>query len=174
MSRASRRVVWRFTQGGLCDLVELARGVIAEARQGRSGRVIRLDAEAQSIPVLADADRLSEVIDNYLSNAVKYSPADTPITMSLVKESEQVARLSVRDEGQGISPETQARIWNVFERLDSDSDAPRTDGVNLGLGLHICKIIIELHSGQVGVESAVGEGSTFWFTIPLAPASPTA
>ena len=159
---------------GLCDLVELARGVIAEARQGRSGRVIRLDAEAQSIPVLADADRLSEVIDNYLSNAVKYSPADTPITMSLVKESEQVARLSVRDEGQGISPETQARIWNVFERLDSDSDAPRTDGVNLGLGLHICKIIIELHSGQVGVESAVGEGSTFWFTIPLAPASPTA
>lgn len=152
-----------------CDLMTLARSVITEARRGRIGRVIHLEADMEGLPVLADADRLSEVIDNYLTNAVKYSPADTPITMTLAKVSDRLARLSVRDEGQGISPETQARIWNVFERLDSEAQAPRAGGVNLGLGLHICKIIVELHGGQVGVESAVGAGSTFWFTIPLAP-----
>lgn len=90
------------------------------------------------------------------------------------REGNQRARLSVRDEGQGISPETQARIWNVFERLDSEAQTAHASGANLGLGLHICKIIIELHGGQVGVESAVGAGSTFWFTIPLASASPAA
>lgn len=153
-----------------CDVVALTRGVLSEMRQGRSGRVCRLETELTSAPVLADPDRLSEVIDNYLSNAVKYSPADTPITVSLALMDAKAVRVTVRDEGQGISPETQARIWNVFERLDSDA-TQRANGVNLGLGLHICKTIIELHGGEVGVESVLGAGSTFWFTLPLASPS---
>jgi signal transduction histidine kinase len=150
-----------------CDLLALARGVIAEQRQSQPGRDIRLETACVAAPVVADPDRISEVIDNYLSNALKYSPADSPIVVALATSDGGVARVSVRDEGQGISPATQARIWNVFERLDSGA-AQRTHGVNLGLGLHICKIIIALHGGEVGVESAIGAGSTFWFTLPLA------
>lgn len=152
-----------------CDLLALTRAVIAEQRQTQPGRGITLEAlcpEASAL-VMADADRISEVVDNYLSNALKYSPADSPITVSLAATEDGTVRVCVRDEGQGIAPETQARIWNVFERLDS-ATAQRADGVNLGLGLHICKIIIALHGGEVGVESAVGAGSTFWFTLPLA------
>lgn len=151
-----------------CDLLALTRSVIGDMRQGRSGRALLFKATVESAPVLADPDRLSEVIDNYLSNAAKYSPEHTPIVISLALTDDGLVRVSVRDKGQGISPETQARIWNVFERLDADA-AQHTDGVNLGLGLHICKTVIELHGGQVGVESAVGVGSTFWFSLPMMP-----
>jgi len=150
-----------------CDLLALTRAVIAEQRQTQPGRVIRLETACEAASVLADPDRISEVIDNYLSNALKYSPADSPIIVSLAACDDGVVRVAVCDEGQGIAPETQARIWNVFERLDSGG-AQRAQGVNLGLGLHICKTIIALHGGEVGVESAVGAGSTFWFTLPLA------
>jgi PAS domain S-box-containing protein len=149
-----------------CDLLSLARGVIAETRHMHPERPIQLEADIEHAPVLADPDRLSEVIDNYLSNAIKYSPDDSPIVITLALTEDGAARIAVRDEGQGIAPETQARIWNVFERLDSEL-TQRPTGINLGLGLHICKIIIALHGGQVGVESAIGSGSTFWFILPL-------
>ncbi len=155
-----------------CDLLALTRAVIAEQRQTQPGRIIRLETACDAAPVLADPDRISEVIDNYLSNALKYSPAASPITVSLAACDAGVVRVCVRDVGQGIAPETQARIWNVFERLDSGG-AQRAQGVNLGLGLHICKTIIALHGGEVGVESAMGAGSTFWFTLPLAAPDPS-
>jgi len=151
-----------------CDLLALTRSAIGELRRRHAGRVVHLRAQMESAPVLADPDRVSEVIDNYLSNATKYSPDNTPIIVSLALSDDGVARVSVRDEGQGIPPETQTRIWNVFERLDTEA-AQHTDGINLGLGLHICKTVIELHGGEVGVESAVGAGSTFWFTLPTMP-----
>jgi signal transduction histidine kinase len=156
-----------------CDLLALTRTVIAEQIHAQPGRAdqpsrdIALEATCEQAPIIADPDRISEVIDNYLSNAIKYSPPATPITITLACE-EAVARLSVRNAGPGISPEAQARIWNVFERLDSGPPQP-TEGVNLGLGLHICKTIIALHDGEVGVESAPSAGATFWFTLPLAP-----
>ena len=77
------------------------------------------------------------------------------------------ARVSVRDEGPGLSPEQQERIWERFYRVP-DISVQTGSGVGLGLGLHICQKIIERHEGQVGVESATGQGATFWFTLPLA------
>ena len=165
-----------------CDLLALTRTAITEQLHAQPGRAdqasrdITLETTCEQAPIIADPDRISEVIDNYLSNAIKYSPPTTPITVALACEEAAepgaagMARLSVRDAGPGISPEAQARIWNVFERLDSDSAQP-TEGVNLGLGLHICKTIIALHGGEVGVESAPGAGATFWFTLPLPPAN---
>lgn len=151
-----------------CDLLALTQAALTERRHAHPARVIALETCCEQAPVVADPDRIGEVIDNYLSNATKYSPADTPVTVTLTaEEGGTMARLSVRDEGEGISPEAQARIWNIFERLESQS-TQSADGVNLGLGLHICKTIIALHSGEVGVESAPGAGSTFWFTLPLA------
>ena len=116
--------------------------------------------------MVADADRIGQVVTNYLTNALKYSPVDRPIEVFLAIEG-QMARVSVQDEGPGLSPAEQQAIWERFyqvERIKVQSGS----GTGLGLGLYICQTIIEQHQGKVGVQSSPGEGSTFWFSLPLA------
>jgi signal transduction histidine kinase len=108
-------------------------------------------------------------VTNYLTNALKYSPTEQPVVVGL-DVAGQEARVWVRDQGPGLPPEEQARIWERFHRVKGIEVQSGT-GVGLGLGLHICQTIIERHQGQVGVESSPGQGSTFWFTLPLAPTS---
>jgi signal transduction histidine kinase len=119
-----------------------------------------------SVPVVADAVRITQVITNYLNNALKYSPTDRPVDVSL-RVARKTARVSVRDQGPGLSVAEQKSIWERFYQVDRIKAQSGSAG-GLGLGLHICKTIIEQHQGQVGVESTPGEGSTFWFTLPLA------
>lgn len=116
--------------------------------------------------VTADADRIGEVVVNYLTNALKYSPTDRPVEVGLAVEDQQ-ARVWVRDEGPGLPPEEQQHIWERFQRARG-IEVQSGSGIGLGLGLYICRTIIERHQGRVGVESAPGQGSTFWFTLPLA------
>jgi signal transduction histidine kinase len=79
----------------------------------------------------------------------------------------QVARVSVRDQGPGLTPEQRDHIWERFHRVPGVTQQSGS-GVGLGLGLHIARTIIEYHGGEVGIESVSGCGSTFWFTLPLA------
>jgi PAS domain S-box-containing protein len=120
-------------------------------------------------PVIADADRIGQVVTNYLTNALKYSPAARPVEVRLEVEKQKVrvARVSVRDEGPGLPPEEQERVWQRFYRVPG-VEAQNSSGVGLGLGLHISRIITERHQGEVGVQSEPGRGSIFWFTLPLA------
>jgi signal transduction histidine kinase len=149
--------------------VDIVRHAVVEAQQNTCRRIFLLSLpEAEVIPIYADADRITEVINNYLSNAHKYSPAGLPIHVSLTIEGSR-ADVAVRDEGPGISPADQARIWERFYRApDIKTQEPGCSHANLGLGLYLCKEIIDLHQGQVGVTSTPGQGATFWFTLDLA------
>ena len=150
-----------------CDLMAIVRDAVQDQCLLVPTRSIRLHMPAEAtIPVVADADRIGQVITNYLTNALKYSAAERPVEVFLAIEG-QMARVSVRDEGPGLSPTEQQAIWERFYQVESIK-VQNGSGVGLGLGLHICQTIIEQHQGQVGVQSSPGEGSTFWFTLPLA------
>nr|MDQ2905753.1 HAMP domain-containing histidine kinase [Chloroflexota bacterium] len=149
------------------DLVALVREVVEDQRLLTPARSIHLDRlPPGEVPVLADADRLRQVVNNYLSNALKYSETTSPIEVGVERMGTQ-ARVLVRDHGPGLSQADQQRVWERFYRaLSVENKSPSAAG--LGLGLHISRMIIEQHSGQVGVESEPGTGSTFWFALPLA------
>lgn len=151
-----------------CNLAAVVRDAIEDQRYTTSERVITLTPpDCHRIPVFGDADRLGQVVHNYLTNALKYSPEDKPIVVSMeTLDDIDIVRVSVRDEGPGLSREDQKHVWERFYRvknIQTQGDA----APGLGLGLHICRTIIEAHGGKFGLESAPGEGSTFWFTLPL-------
>jgi len=151
----------------LCDLAALARGQVEALRMTDPDRTIRLLAPAdEPVWVVADADRVGQVIMNYLTNALKYSPGDQAVDVRLTVVGAW-ARVAVEDRGPGLPPAELGRIWQRFYRVEGVPVRGWTNS-GLGVGLHVCKTIIELHGGRVGVESAVGRGSTFWFALPVA------
>lgn len=153
-----------------CDLSALVREQVAAQQAATPERTLHLVVpDARPVGVLADADRLSQVLSNYLSNAVKYSPDDQPIEVRLEVVGGD-ARVAVRDAGPGLPEAEQRRVWEPYHRVPGVPAQGNMTG-SLGLGLHISQRIVELHQGRVGVESEVGHGSTFWFTLPLAGAS---
>jgi signal transduction histidine kinase len=121
---------------------------------------------AEGIPrVAADRSRLGQVVTNLISNAIKYSPGGGTVRVEARVEVGEVV-LSVHDEGIGIGDEDQKGLFAKFYRVDS-SYTREIGGT--GLGLAICKSIIELHGGRIWVDSVLGEGSTFAFSVPVAP-----
>lgn len=150
-----------------CNLTTLVQEVLQEQRKASPERVVTLSGPSDDmIPVIVDYDRITQVLTNYLSNALKYSMADRPVKV-WTELIEQQVRVLVQDEGPGLSSEEQKQIWECFYQAPGVKVLSGS-GVGLGLGLHISRTIIERHQGQVGVESKCGEGSTFWFTLPLA------
>ncbi len=115
--------------------------------------------------VMADGDRLQQVLVNLISNAIKFSPPSTEVKVRAFLEHGYV-HVQVIDRGPGIAPDQQTAIFEKFHRIDNAASR-KTGGT--GLGLAICKAIVEEHGGQIWVESEMGEGSTFSFTMPLEP-----
>jgi signal transduction histidine kinase len=150
-----------------CDLASIVHEMVEDQRSTTVKRVIDLIMpEEETVPVIADPERIGQVISNYLTNAMKYSQEGHPVVVRLEKE-ENVARVSVQDQGPGLTPAEQERVWERFYQVEGIM-RQRGSSVGLGLGLHISRAIIEEHQGEVGVESTKGQGSTFWFTLPLA------
>ena len=148
------------------NLVTIVQETVANQQQAAPTRDIELVLPPDElVSVIADAGRIGQVLTNYLTNALKYAPVEQVVSVHLEVEA-SVARVSVRDQGPGLTPEQQQRVWERFYQ----AAAPGLRGPDrgLGLGLAIAKAIVEQHQGQVGVESAPGRGSTFWFTVPLA------
>jgi signal transduction histidine kinase len=148
------------------NLVRIVQEAVEDQRLLTGSRIIHLDLPIeQEVPVFADVGRLVQVVTNYLTNALKYSPSDQPIAVRL-SITEPFAQVSVRDEGPGLSLAEQERIWERFYRVPGIEIQSGT-GIGLGVGLYLCRTIIEQHDGQVGARSTPGQGSTFWFTLPL-------
>jgi signal transduction histidine kinase len=147
-------------------LVPIVENALADERAAYPQRVITLAVLTDAaLPLVADPDRIGQVVTNYLNNALSYSPEDRPISVLVTREM-GVARVSVRDEGQGIAHDELPRIWGRFQR--AAGVARQTEaGIGFGLGLYISRAIIEHHGGTVGVQSAPDQGATFWFTLPL-------
>lgn len=125
---------------------------------------IKLELKLEELPPISfDQDAITQVIGNFVGNAIKFSPLDTKITVATVNQGANI-KFSVCDEGPGISEEDQKLLFKEFQTL---SAKPTGGEKSTGLGLAITQKLIHLHAGQVGVESQLGEGSTFFFTLPL-------
>lgn len=131
---------------------------VADAAKAKDIEVV-LEA-ADKLSVCADEEKLIRVLVNLLSNAVKFSPAGSPVLVQGV-EKEGYFEVSVSDHGPGIAEAYQDLIFDRYERAPSGAGVEGT-----GLGLAIAKAIVEAHGGMIGVNSTLGEGSTFWFRIP--------
>ena len=112
----------------------------------------------------ADYRRIDQVIVNLVNNAIKYAPRSNRIEINVEHNAEN-AKVSVRDFGIGVSAEKLPHLFDRYYRVDSLG----VQFSGLGLGLYICSEIVKRHKGQIGVDSEVGAGSTFWFTLPLNP-----
>lgn len=147
------------------DLNALTRETIQELLLTAPERVITLDLPDAPVMALADADRVRQVLTNYVTNAMRYSPVDRPIDVTLSHD-KKLARLEVADQGPGLSPEQQRGLFERFHRVEG-IEAMSGSGAGLGLGLYISRMIVERHGGKVGVRSQPERGATFWFTVPL-------
>jgi NtrC-family two-component system sensor histidine kinase KinB len=114
-------------------------------------------------PVLADPDRLQLVFTNLVTNAIRHTPSGGQVEVRAAP-ADRLVRFEVSDTGTGIAPDQLPRLFERFYRV------PGAPPGGAGLGLYICKEIVEAHGGQVGVESELGQGSIFWFTLPMVPA----
>jgi signal transduction histidine kinase/DNA-binding response OmpR family regulator len=150
------------------DLGALVRRVVQALQPTLPSHTLRLSADEAPLWIAGDAIRLEQVLHNLLQNAVKYSPAGSEIVV-LVASHEYQAQIAVRDQGIGIAARVQPALFQRFFRANTgNGQAP----AGLGIGLYICKAIIDLHGGSIAVESAEGAGSTFTLHLPRLPLAP--
>ena len=143
-----------------CDTSKVAEEALATVLSLAQKKNIHLLNECVSVNISADREKLIQVLVNLLGNAIKFSPAGTSIRVTC-QPAKELVRLAVRDEGPGMDEETRR---NVFEKFYQAQTEQKEQG--FGLGLAICKLIVESHGGTIGVESALGAGTTFWFELP--------
>lgn len=150
------------------DLLEVTRDVTQANRTYAESKRITLDVELpENLPLVpADRARVAQVVQNLVDNALKYGKANGTTLVRVTVEQDGV-RVEVADCGPGIPD---GKLESVFEKYARVGNLPTGGERSSGLGLHICKQIVELHGGQVGVHNNPGGGATFWFTLPFEPA----
>ncbi|PTL79465.1 PAS domain-containing sensor histidine kinase [Vitiosangium sp. GDMCC 1.1324] len=150
-------------------LGELIREVLADLRPISTHHTLEYEEPDEAFTIQGDRSRLAQVLVNLLENALKYSPTGGTIRVTVERDTAQQALVSVADGGIGIPPDQKAHL---FERFFRARNAPISGFGGLGLGLYICRDIVEHHGGRIWVESEVGKGSTFHFTLPVSSPAP--
>jgi signal transduction histidine kinase len=144
---------------------ELVESVIGERRSDAAAAGVELRSVAgEHLPdVGVDRERIGLVLSNLVANAIRYTERGGTVDVTAV-EGKDCVRFEVKDSGSGIAPEYHERIFEKFFRV------PGGPAGGVGLGLYLAREIVEAHGGRIGLESAPGVGSRFWFTVPLAAA----
>jgi signal transduction histidine kinase len=153
------RMELELTQIAIADLLRSAVSMHSE-RAGRGGIDLTLRSEPQELTVRADERRVRQIVFNLLSNAIKFTPGGGRVDVSARADDGHV-EIAVADTGPGIARE---ELDTIFEEFEQASDGKRADGT--GLGLPLSRKLVELHGGRLWVESDIGRGSTFRFTLP--------
>lgn len=148
------------------DLADTLRSAINAAQVRLGSHVVSMAASDGLVPCYGDARRVEQIVDNLLENAAKYSPEGSPIDVHVEGRGEELV-VSVTDKGEGIAPEHLEYIFDRFYQVRRSRDAGRG---GIGLGLAICRGLVEAHGGKIWVESTPGKGSTFFFSLPTATA----
>jgi two-component system phosphate regulon sensor histidine kinase PhoR len=144
------------------DLESVISGLLSTSAGLMDVGRVKIAIPAGCPPVLADSDRLERIMTNLISNALKYSTPHTTVRVRAETIDTQM-RISVADAGAGIPGEEIPRLFERYYRVKRTRG-----GEGLGLGLYITRALVEAHGGTISVESEVGKGSTFSFTLPLA------
>ncbi|HHP7232970.1 MAG TPA: ATP-binding protein, partial [Xenococcaceae cyanobacterium] len=140
----------------MVDAVEIVQSLADKAQ-------ITLAIVPLSVPIWIDRDRIIQTLTNLLSNAIKFSPPHTTVSLEAKLQDKGMILFQVQDRGRGIPTANLETIFDRFQQVDA-SDSRDRGGT--GLGLAICRSIVQQHGGQIWVESILGEGSTFYFTLP--------
>src|SRR6266566_1278780 len=165
---AAGRMELRLEPLELGPLLQEAAGTVRAQLEARRHTLV-IEPSADHLMVTADRGRLRQVLLNLLSNAIKFSTDGGRVTLSARLEDSGAVRVAVSDTGIGIAPADQRKLFQEFVQLDA-SESRRYEGT--GLGLALSKRLVELHGGTIGVESELGTGSTFWFTLRRAESGP--
>jgi len=147
------------------DLVDLVTGVVESRRASQSTHRIELETELESLHALLDGDRIHQVVDNLVSNAIKYTDGGT-VTVGLDLVGDEIIRIEVSDEGRGIPPRERESLFSAFYRARSANESAVP---GLGLGLYIVRELVTAHGGTIAVDEAPGGGSRFIIEIPRLP-----
>ncbi len=142
------------------EIVSKSLEAVLDLSNSKSVKIITPETNYE---LIADSERLVQVLINLLGNALKFSPNNSTITIS-EEQNDQYTKISVKDQGRGIPKD---QLAGIFDRFKQVNPVDKAEKQGTGLGLAICKSIIDAHHGHIGVISEPGEGSTFWFEIPV-------
>ena len=146
-----------------CDVREIAQAAAESVAVLAQKKTLTLHVTGVSANGDVDRDIIHRIFVNLLGNAIKFSPEGGTIGIGISSAGEAV-RVTVTDQGHGIPPEYHQRIFEKFGQVESCKENQK---YSTGIGLTFCKLAVEAHGGKIGVESEVGQGSTFWFTLPV-------
>lgn len=145
------------------SISKLIQGAVAETQLRTPSHQIVSKLEKRLPTVSVDARRIRQVLDNLIDNAIKYSEEGTEVRVEAGRVGSEL-RISVTDQGRGIPAE---ELGNVFDRMYRIEQRQTPEVGGIGLGLAICRGLVEAHGGRIWAESEVGKGSTFYFTLPI-------
>jgi signal transduction histidine kinase len=165
---AAGRMELRLERLDLHALLREAADTVRAQLEARKHTLV-IEPSREHVLVQADRGRLRQVLLNLLSNAIKFTTDGGRIAISTRLEEVGFVRIAVSDSGIGIASEDQAKLFQEFVQLDA-SASRRYEGT--GLGLALSQRLVEMHGGTIGVDSVLGKGSTFWFTLPRADSRP--